>query len=466
MRVDAQVHTVPEPDALAVALDTIRRLESRLARERQGRKQAESLLEEKSLTLFKTNQALQDIANGLEVRVAQRTNELEVAMHAADAANEAKSRFLALMSHEIRTPLNGVLGLSELLQSTELSAQQALFIKNILSAGASLMALINDILDFSKIEAGEMQLENLSFDPSLLLCDAVELMQVQALAKSVHLVMDVAPRLPLMVDGDPTRVRQVWLNLIGNALKFTQLGSVRVSMRVESQRLICAVKDTGIGMSPSTIAGLFEPFRQADSAITRKFGGTGLGLVICKALVNKMNGTLWVDSVEGRGTCFSFDLPLLETPHALRPEPSGVEVAKSLTPEHDLSALRILLVDDQRINRLVASHQLKRLGCLVVTEAESGMAALEYLRHTTYDVVLMDMQMPEMDGLEATRQLRLVPLAIQPVVIAMTANAYAEDRDKCMAAGMDQFLSKPVSIDTLRSALMLALNSEYARDSK
>ena len=441
----------------------MRRYEARLERERKARKQAEALLENKSLELYQVNQALQATADGLELRVAERTAELHAALKAAQAANAAKSQFLALMSHEIRTPLNGVLGLTELLQSTPLDARQAHYVHSVLNAGNALLTLINDILDFSKIEAGEMQLERLRFDPAQLLCETLDLLELQARSKGIALVIERSALPSGRLYNDPTRLRQVWLNLIGNALKFTESGDVTVSLSTDGGRLACTVQDTGIGMSAQTIAHLFEPFRQADNSMARKYGGTGLGLVICKALVKKMGGDLQVGSVEGKGTRFYFDIPgfellVSETAEAAsssRPDPAA-ELARQL----DLSGLRILVVDDHPVNRLVARSQLKLLGCQQLHEADNGRRALEMLSETAYDLVLMDVQMPEMDGLETTRQLRQLPLPVQPKVIAMTANAFAEDRDACLGAGMDQFLSKPVNIDALRSILAATLKSD------
>ena len=449
--------------------DAIRRLQLRLAREKSGRQQAEALLEEKSLALYTTNQALRETAAELECRVRDRTIELEEALNRAQAANEAKSRFLALMSHEIRTPMNGVLGLSELLIATPLNAQQSDYVKNIAIAGSGLLSLINDLLDFSKIEAGEMQLEILPVDPLQLLKETVELLQFQADSRGIALLVKHATGLPKSIHTDPTRLRQVWINLLSNALKFTSYGKVMASMEVRADRLLCSIQDTGIGMAPETVAHLFEPFRQADNTMARKYGGTGLGLVICKSLVERMGGTLAVESTLGRGSTFSFNLAL---PSAAALAQAGAKLEAVLPGQdpavaeleaRELAGLRILLVDDYKINRLVARDQLAKIGCPPPLEAENGLQALEYLRHVPFDVVLMDVQMPEMDGLEVTRQLRKFPLPAQPVVIAMTANAFSEDGEACLAVGMDQFLTKPVAGALLRAALVKACQGRASR---
>jgi len=440
---------VTEPLTPSEASEQLRRLEARLAPERSARKQAEALLEDKSRALYLTNQTLQQTAEVLEQRVLERTAALNQALEEAQSANRAKGRFLAMMSHEIRTPLNGVLGLSELLRNTTLNPLQSDYIDNVLGAGDTLLRLINDILDFSKIEAGQMQLELLSVDPAQLLQDTLALSQVQAQTKGLSLSSVLEQPLPARISADPTRLRQVWTNLLSNALKFTERGGVTVWLGATEHRLTCRVQDSGIGMSAQTLQDLFEPFRQADSSTARRYGGTGLGLVICQALIGQMGGQLRVSSTEGQGSCFEFDLPLQPVPvTAQKPLPPAEPALENwqhhATPA--LSALRILLVDDHPINRLVARSQLQQIGCQPPDEAETGLTALDCLQQKAYDLVLMDVQMPGMDGLETTRQLRLLALPTQPLVVALTANAFPEDQAACLAAGMDRFLSKPVQL--------------------
>ena len=425
--------------------------------------------------------ALHQMQNALEQSRKEIENNnqdiLRKALLRAEAANEAKSRFLALMSHEIRTPMNGILGLAELMQDSPLNKEQTVYNQNILTAATGLMSLINDILDFSKIEAGEMQIESLAFDPSKILDSTFPMFHTQSKAKNVALEIHKAPDLPKQILGDPTRFRQVWLNLLSNAFKFTQQGKITATLSLKENRLLCSVEDTGMGMSSEVLSKLFQPFQQADNSIARIFGGTGLGLMISKSLVEKLGGNLQVTSTVGIGTRFYFDLPIqsvnavqdaktIQTTNAISlnsestsPTDNSLSQGMENQGQIDFSKLKILLVDDQAVNRLLSRNQLHKIGCSPPTEAENGILALEQIDQRQFDVILMDMQMPEMDGLEATRQLRKRPLSKQPFVIAMTANAFAEDHAACTAAGMDHFISKPVKVDTLRSVLTLATSA-------
>jgi CheY-like chemotaxis protein len=306
-----------------------------------------------------------------------------------------------------------------------------------------------------------MPLELLSVDQAQLLQDTLALSHVQAQTKGLSLSSVLAQPLPARISTDPTRLRQVWTNLISNALKFTERGGVTVWLGATEHRLTCRVQDSGIGMSAQTLQDLFEPFRQADSSMARRYGGTGLGLVICQALIGQMGGQLRVSSTEGQGSCFEFDLPLQPLAGIALPPP--LPAGQTVKSRQDyattaLSALRILLVDDHPINRLVARSQLQQMGCQPPDEAETGLTALDCLRQKAYDLVLMDVQMPGMDGLETTRQLRMLALPSQPLVVAMTANAFPEDEAACLAAGMDRFLSKPVQLDRLREVLAWCVN--------
>ncbi len=381
------------------------------------------------------------------VESRQREHLLAASQARAEQALSFRKAFLATMSHEIRMPMNGVIGMAELLGGTRLDPEQQDMVEVIRGSGQGLLRIINDILELSRLEAGRLATEQVAYSPAAVVGEVVELLRHGDLSPKVTLDAEV-DGLPPWVKGDPGRLRQVLLNVTGNACKFTSQGSVRVVARWRDDRLEVSVVDTGIGISTEALDRLFQPFVQADSSTARRFGGTGLGLSIARRLVELMGGSLKATSKEGHGSTFSFAIaaPLADAPVALPSE----RTASPDAPEMVGEGLHVLVVDDNPVNLLVAVAMLRRLGA-TVSSATSGAEALSAVRDHTYDLVLMDVQMPEMDGLEATRRLR--DAGYQSPILALTAGVTEDERTSCLAAGMDAVLAKPVTLDSARGAL-------------
>ena len=403
---------------------------------------------------------MRDVTQHKEVAAA-----LAEARDAALQAARVKSEFLATMSHEIRTPMNGVIGMTDLLLDTQLTTKQRGYAEALRRSGEALLMLINDILDFSKIEAGKLQLEQIDLDVRQVIQDVTQLLGEEAARKEIGLGFEIDTAIPLDLLGDPNRLRQILLNLVGNAVKFTHSGEVLIRAHVQDDGPAAVivrfeVSDTGIGIDQATRLRLFAPFVQADGSTTRKYGGTGLGLAICRQLVERMGGTIDVESSVGRGSTFhfvaGFSRGSLGTPE---PKP-GVETYGLVAPSDQAltNVGPLLIAEDSIINQQVALGLLEKLG-VTADVVSTGVEAIAALDRGIYAAVLMDCQMPDMDGFEATAEIRRREASTgrHTPVIAMTANAMQGDRERCLAAGMDDYVSKPVRVDELKAALVRQL---------
>lgn len=385
---------------------------------------------------------------------------LRRAKEAAEEAARAKGIFLATMSHELRTPMNGVLGCTQLLKDTSLTDQQRQLIETMHRSAEALLTLVNDILDFSKIEAGKMTLEVANVNLRALIGDVITLAEGLASQKGLTLEVKIDPDVPEEFRGDPIRLRQILFNLVGNGIKFTKQGGITVTVslngppsdRSDGVVLQWSIRDTGIGLTPEQQAQLFKAYSQAEASTARKFGGTGLGLMICRQLVELMSGTIVVESVFGEGSTFRYTTHLLPAIHR-DTTISATGGDRQETADH-VGALRVLVADDNEINQVVACKFLQKLGCQVEV-ARTGLEAVEAISRTAYDVILMDCEMPEMDGYDATREIRRREdgtLSHLPIM-ALTGHTSDEDAQKCRQAGMDTVLTKPLTLPSLRSSL-------------
>ncbi len=432
------------------------------------RKDGSEIPVEIGLNPIKTERGTAILASIIDITERKQQEEMRTRKEAAEAADRAKSSFLAAMSHEIRTPMNGITGMVQLLGRTQLDPDQAEMCRTIHQCAKSLLTLINDILDISKIEAGRFKIVPVKFNLELLIRDSVAIVRQQAVDKGLELRVAIAPDLAdHLLWGDDTRIRQVVINLLSNAVKFTKQGHVAITATLtgktkDSTTIRVAVADTGIGIPTDKQARLFQPFTQADSTIAKEYGGTGLGLTISRQLITLMNGRIDFTSVPDQGSEFFFELTLNRVGERHAAMNTASPYALPVSTDVAVGKLRILVTDDNAVNRMVAQRMLKLLGHETAT-ATNGCEALAALAQSKYDIVLMDCQMPEMDGWEATRQIRSGQHAgIDPgtFIIALTASAMVDERNLSYEVGMNDFLSKPLRIEDLSNAFIRAVQTQ------